>query len=596
MTRPLTKRRALLAGRLVARSSFVVALLLAAQASAQVPAADLEHVWLDAAGRGSLLVGTGQTLRQKDFRLGAALSYTNGNFKSFRETAPVPLLSDRFGAQVFAAVGVFRWLELSAAVPVYFSQRAAPELQVASAGLGNPWLHAKIGLLDATKLLSFSVGLGVGVPVGTAVAQGNGGVEFLPRATVGKVFKNFQVGLELGGLVRPTVDFAPVTGQAADRVGSQLYVAAMLGGINLKGPRGEVSLRGFAPLTGGQPGLEGQLGVRWLLGDVELFASVGPGFWGAPATPSLRSYAGMAFANVGLTRPPCIEGEDYDLPTCPDLDRDGDGVKNQVDLAPLEREDLDGFEDQDGKPEADNDQDGVLDLADACVNVRGLVENKGCPDVDSDKDGLVDRLDGCPEPEDFDGFEDGDGCPEPDNDKDGVLDAEDRCPLVAGVPEEHGCPVKDADADGVPDFQDNCPQEKGVAANSGCPESKKQLVQLSRERLAILDKVYFDTGKATIQKKSFPLLDQVAQVLVAHPELARVQVEGHTDNQGKPEKNKQLSQERADAVKAYLAQKGVDAGRLVAVGFGQEKPSVPNDTPQGREANRRVEFNLPKAP
>ncbi len=578
------------------RIPFVAVLVIAAVARAQAPGADLEHVWIDPAGRGSLTVGTGQTLKQRDFRVGASLLYTNGNFRSFRETAPVPLLHDRFGVQVFGAVGVFRWLELSANVPVYFAQRGAPELQVAQAGLGNPWLHARLGLLDATKLVSFAVGLGVGVPVGTAVAQGNGGVEFLPRAMVGKVFKNFQVGLELGGLVRPTVDFAPVTGQASDRVGSQLYLAAMLGGINLKGPRGEVSLRGFAPLTGGQPGLEGQLGVRWLVGDVELFASVGPGFWGAPATPLLRSYAGLAFANVGLTRPPCIEGEDYDLPTCPDLDRDGDGVKNQVDLAPFEREDLDGFEDADGKPEPDNDRDGVVDLSDSCVNVAGLAENKGCPDVDTDKDGLVDRLDACPEPEDVDGFEDGDGCPEPDNDRDGVLDGADRCPLSPGVLEEAGCPLKDADADGVPDFQDNCPAEKGVAPNQGCPEAKKQLVVLSRERLQILDKVYFDTAKATIQKKSFPLLDQVAQVLVAHAELTRVQIEGHTDSQGKADKNKKLSQERADAVKAYLVKQGVDAARLTAVGFGQEKPAATNDTAEGRDANRRVEFNLLKGP
>ena len=78
-----------------------------------------------------------------------------------------------------------------------------------------------------------------------------------------------------------------------------------------------------------------------------------------------------------------------------------------------------------------------------------------------------------------------------------------------------------------------------------------------------------------------------------HPEISLVQVEGHTDNVGQPEKNKKLSQDRADSVKAYLVKKGVADARLKAVGFGQEKPAESNDTPAGRDNNRRVEFNLP---
>ena len=128
--------------------------------------------------------------------------------------------------------------------------------------------------------------------------------------------------------------------------------------------------------------------------------------------------------------------------------------------------------------------------------------------------------------------------------------------------------------------------------NFGCPAAKKQLVVLTAEKLKILDKVYFDTGRASIQKRSFALLDNVAQVLVVHPEIPLVQIEGHTDNTGVAEKNRKLSQERADAVKSYLAKKGVADGRLRAVGFGQDKPAESNETPAGRDNNRRVEFNL----
>lgn len=99
-----------------------------------------------------------------------------------------------------------------------------------------------------------------------------------------------------------------------------------------------------------------------------------------------------------------------------------------------------------------------------------------------------------------------------------------------------------------------------------------------------------------IQKRSNKLLDQVANVLKAHPEITSVQIEGHTDNQGKPDYNKDLSQRRADAVRTYLVKKGVDADRITAIGFGQEKPVAENTTKAGKAKNRRVEFKIIGAP
>jgi outer membrane protein OmpA-like peptidoglycan-associated protein len=161
---------------------------------------------------------------------------------------------------------------------------------------------------------------------------------------------------------------------------------------------------------------------------------------------------------------------------------------------------------------------------------------------------------------------------------------------VAGPAATNGCP--DGDGDGVADAFDNCPTEKGEAANQGCPAAKKQLVVITKDALKILDKVQFASGKATILPKSFPLLDQVASVLKSQTQIKLVQVEGHTDNVGKPEANTKLSQQRADAVVDYLVKKGVEKARLKAVGFGQEKPVQSNDTAAGKEANRRVEFNI----
>jgi OOP family OmpA-OmpF porin len=565
----------------------------AALAQAEVPTSDIEQVWLDPAGRGSLWVGNGQTLHALDFRAGASLFYTAGNLRSSGDQSSRALVSSRLGVQVFGALGLTDWLELSANVPVFVYQDGASEMSLGTAGMGNPWLNLKAALLDDTKPVALAVGLGVGLPLGTAVAQGNGGLEVAPKVQVGKVFSAWQWAAELGFLYRPTVDYASLTGGANDRVGSQLWLAGSVTSVNTGGPRGEVTVRVFAPLTGGPVGVETQLGVRWSLGDVELFGSAGPGFWGEPTTPSVRAYFGAAFGNTPLTPPPCVEGRAYRLVDCPDLDVDGDGVANGVDQAPTAPEDKDGFKDEDGAPDPDNDGDGVLDASDRCPMNAGPAANQGCPDEDKDLDGVIDRLDKCPaEKEDADGFEDGDGCEDKDNDGDGILDPQDACPLQAGIVQEKGCPAKDSDADGVSDHADNCPQDKGEVGNAGCPAAQKQLVVLGATALSLLERVSFDAGKASVQKKSLPVLENVARVLVAHPEIALVRVEVHVAADGPAEKRQPLSRARADAVKKVLVGKGVADARLEAVGLGDTKPVQPNDTPVGREANQRVEFSL----
>jgi outer membrane protein OmpA-like peptidoglycan-associated protein len=226
----------------------------------------------------------------------------------------------------------------------------------------------------------------------------------------------------------------------------------------------------------------------------------------------------------------------------------------------------------------------------------------GCPPPqtqaipDRDHDGIPDSVDACP---DVPGVASKDpklnGCPPPDRDHDGIPDAVDACPDVPGVisddPKKNGCP-KDTDSDGVPDAEDNCPTVPGPASNHGCPLAQPQLVALRANKLEILQKVFFKTNMAVIEKRSFELLNQVAEVLQSHPDIKLVQVEGHTDTVGTPEKNMRLSQKRADAVRAYLVKRGVDGDRLVAKGFGQEKPVETNETEEGRSANRRVEFNI----
>jgi outer membrane protein OmpA-like peptidoglycan-associated protein len=103
--------------------------------------------------------------------------------------------------------------------------------------------------------------------------------------------------------------------------------------------------------------------------------------------------------------------------------------------------------------------------------------------------------------------------------------------------------------------------------------------------------IEFETGKATIKKKSFALLDQIAQTFIENSNYV-IEVQGHTDNTGKAEVNKRLSDKRAHAVMDYLVKKGVDANRMTAVGYGPDMPIADNKTKAGRAKNRRVEFKI----
>lgn len=245
-------------------------------------------------------------------------------------------------------------------------------------------------------------------------------------------------------------------------------------------------------------------------------------------------------------------------------DRDGDGLLDEADQCPLKAEDLDGFQDGDGCPEPDNDGDGVLDPADQCAlepeDRDDFQDADGCPDVDDDGDGVPDARDRCPrEPEDFDGFEDADGCPDRDNDQDTIDDPADKCP-----------------------------NEAGPVGTEGCPQRFKH-IEVKKDKIELKQKVFFATNKAQIQARSFDLLEEVASALAARPTM-HVRIEGHTDSQGKPASNLQLSQMRADAVKAHLMGLGVAPSRLESVGFGPDQPIETNRTAAGRERNRRVEF------
>jgi outer membrane protein OmpA-like peptidoglycan-associated protein len=218
------------------------------------------------------------------------------------------------------------------------------------------------------------------------------------------------------------------------------------------------------------------------------------------------------------------------------------------------------------------------------------------PPADRDGDGVVDDDDACP---DVAGVKTDDpktnGCP-PDRDHDGLVDSADACPDVAGVktedPKTNGCPPDpDRDKDGISNDQDACPDAPGPTnqdpKKNGCPAAA-----VVGKRIVILEQVKFATGSAKILPASDAILNAVLGVLNAHPEIQHVSIEGHTDSVGAAAMNKALSGARAASVMAWLVKHGVDPARLTSAGYGMERPVDTNETPEGRQNNRRVEFHL----
>ena len=325
---------------------------------------------------------------------------------------------------------------------------------------------------------------------------------------------------------------------------------------------------------------------------------VAPADWNPYLPLSWRDEAGVERRLAFRPRPPYSASLQVSWQGFPlARDTDHDGVPDSKDLCPTVPEDRDGFQDEDGCPDPDNDHDGVLDADDACPYVPedhdGFEDKDGCPELDNDHDGIPDSLDKCPnEPEDKDGFQDADGCPDPDDDQDGIPDAVDKCPREAenrnGVEDEDGCPEVDSDGDGIPDSRDKCPHAAEIfnfyQDEDGCPDEKPEPIGDG-----VLPGVSFDGNTSELDPESFPALDSLAARLTAYPGT-EIEVQGFLDDRAGP-RAKALSRERAEAVVEYLVDRGIEAIRLHAAGYGSAQPRAPNRTAEGRAMNRRIQIH-----
>lgn len=282
---------------------------------------------------------------------------------------------------------------------------------------------------------------------------------------------------------------------------------------------------------------------------------------------------------------------------CPDPDNDKDNVSDLRDRCPDQAEDRDGFQDDDGCPELDNDADGVVDTKDRCPvqpeDRDGFHDDDGCPDLDNDADGVVDTKDRCPlQAEDRDGFQDDDGCPELDNDADAIADSVDECPREGedrdGFQDGDGCPDLDNDRDGVLDALDRCPVVpetiNGSQDDDGCPD-----IALKPDQSMIADRVWFREGTDEFLPEAQAAIQELAAWMAGEP-AARIEIRGHTDDQGADRVNQILSQKRAEALRVALIGRGVASERVRSRGFGRMQPIASNRTSDGRARNRRIEI------
>ncbi len=513
------------------------------------------------------------------------------------------VIEDQLLGELWASIGLFDYVNVSLVMPLALMSDGAGLTRMGQGGFapGDMRIIPKVKLVDWQESGGFGLALSaeIIVPTGDVDSyRGDGAVRFQPRLILDGHNDFFQVCANFGyqtrprrvsqGLVYDDV-FRWSVGLAIPTVDELQILLNAFGNFQMESDEHPYTGANSDTRTGSPIDVLAGLQFR-LPYDLVVQVGGGLGLNRAVGAPEYR-----AFLSLGYT------------PST--MDRDADGIRDAVDACPEQPEDFDDYDDEDGCPERDNDSDGIDDSDDQCPSepedLDEFEDDDGCPDDDNDKDGVRDAKDSCPLiAEDKDGFEDADGCPEPDNDGDGINDTVDACPLVAedkdGFEDADGCPDPDNDNDGIPDARDKCPTEKetvnGFEDADGCPDTKPKpppgRVMVTGLKIEITEKVFFKTGKATIKKRSYSLLREVAKVMRENPQLTRVRIEGHTDSSGGAGYNRRLSQSRAKAVRRFLINQRVASSRLESIGYGEDRPRMTNTTRAGRKANRRVEFAI----
>jgi OOP family OmpA-OmpF porin len=343
---------------------------------------------------------------------------------------------------------------------------------------------------------------------------------------------------------------------------------------------------------------EATLGLSYSIANVlDLGIAGGPGLTGSAGTPTFRGLFRVAYAPHSPETTPAPP------------DSDNDAVPDEQDACPSESASPRPDPTRPGcpLPRRDTDGDEVFDDVDLCPSEPvGRVRDPGRPGCslpDRDNDAVADAIDQCAdEPAGEHADPERAGCPDGDDDSDGVRNSEDVCRAEAqGTvpdPARAGCAAPDTDHDAVPDPLDRCADRPGIAQSNaeqnGCPT---ELLSFDGAQLRVTSPIVFRPNRDTIAPRSAPTLDAIVAAIIALPASVRViDVRVHDGDDSGRDRAVNLSQRRADAIRAYLTQHGVAATRLNSHGYGGSMPLVPLTGLRGaalaraQAQNRRTEF------
>jgi outer membrane protein OmpA-like peptidoglycan-associated protein len=474
----------------------------------------------------------------------------------------VALIDEQFGFHFSVGAAIGGRVVASLLLPVYVQSTSsvAGFAQPDEGGIGNPGVDARFAVLNRESPVELALAATLRVPIGNSeTLAADDSFSVWPRALVTVPFsRRTYLNLGLGPLLRGSEEVGDL------ELGSELR---SVGGVHV-GLTDVFGLTAEATATtlfddffgSRKTPIEAMGGARFESGAWVAGAGAGAGLNSGYGSPDFRALASLAFQALPVEPPPQAKQAP--------IDTDHDGIADARDRCANDAEDFDQYQDDDGCPDLDNDHDQIADAKDACPgeaeDVDGYQDDDGCPDPDNDGDKLADLQDRCPDrAEDFDQYQDDDGCPEGDNDQDGLADAQDQCPNEAET-------------------------KNGVEDEDGCPD----LLRVEVGQIRTLEPIFFEYNRGKIQRRSEPLLIELAQLIVARPDLGVISIEGHTDSQGSDKYNQKLSQSRADAVRTFLIGAGVHEARLTAAGYGESRPLFDNDSTGGRAKNRRVEFRF----
>lgn len=579
--------------------------------------------------RAALQVQRPVRFEQWDVFVGGVLEYAHEPLVFVTEVegqdpTVTPVLDNVVALNLSGGVAFFDWLRLDAALPLFFTSTG---LEAASNGftLGDARVAAMVEVVRPKEGDAGGFGLGIipylDIPTGNSdVFLGQGGITGGGKLTATYEAGSVTVGGEAGVQFQPEVTgLDNLTGSDRVLVGAQLgYLFTPSFGANLEG-------KVYVPFAANdQPGTETPaeltLSVKKRLDSgAHFLAGASTAVSQGASAADFRVFLGGGFGTIKDTKPKIG-------------DRDNDGILDNVDKCPDVPETVNGRYDDDGCPEKPATLAVTVTYDGKPVTGADVELKGGASPMTAKSTGSPWTVDAEPARK-YDATAKYGTCLAGANSVTTAEEGRTDLPValkpvldafaVAEVVDKDGKAVPDAKVFWMSETE-GCvprePQQPGAktavgagnhTANASAPgyrpgkatatvasgETKTVRIVLEPmqtvvkdNKIMILTPVYFDYNKDSIKSESFQILDDVAQTLTEHTEILKVEVAGHTDSDGSDTYNQDLSQRRVESVRRYLIEKGINADRLVAKGYGESKPIASNKTEDGKAKNRRVEF------